>query len=133
MTAFPVTAGPQQPGSSFLEYNFYLFDTGQEKVQVYLSPTLNIHHTNGLRYGLSIDNGSVETINVNIDKSDTSWRKAVSDNIKIMTTTFNVTAPGWHTLRFHLVDPGIVLQKIVIDMGGEKQSYLGPPESYRLK
>jgi len=33
-----------------------------------------------------------------------------------------------------MVNPAVVLQKIVINAGGEKQSYLGPPESkYTLK
>jgi hypothetical protein len=36
-------------------------------------------------------------------------------------------------LNFWLVDPGVVLQKIVVDAGGQKPSYLGPPESYYYK
>ncbi len=37
---------------------------------------------------------------------------------------------GQHTLKVWMVDPGIVLDKILLETVGEvERSYLGPPES----
>jgi len=60
-----------------------------------------------------------------------AWAKQVSDNINIQNTIHHIHQPGWHVLKFWAIDPGIVLQKIVVNMGGAKSTYLGPPESYR--
>ncbi len=49
-------------------------------------------------------------------------------NIEI--SKHNIDKEGEHVLKFWMVDPGPVLQKLVIDYGGVKPSYLGPPESY---
>jgi hypothetical protein len=40
---------------------------------------------------------------------------------------------GYHTLRIYMMDPIIVLQKIVINTGGLHPSFLFPPESFRGK
>ena len=60
------------------------------------------------------------------------WNQAVSDNIITVNSEHMISKSGEHVLKFWLVDPGIVLQKIVIDNGGLKPSYLGPPESLKI-
>lgn len=135
MTAWPVTAPRRSPGatSPCLEYRMYLFDTGMVQVNTYLSPTLDFKNSGGLCYGLSVDQYNPVVINMHKDQSQRAWSKEVSNNVNITGTRLHITNPGWHTLKFWCVDPGIVLQKLVVDFGGARSSYLGPPESYHRK
>ncbi|MFC1792516.1 glycosyl hydrolase family 8 [Planctomycetota bacterium] len=137
ITPMPVTAKSQRPSvdSPRLEYCLHLFSSGKVKVNVYLSPTQNYHDTQGLRYAISFDDQIPQIINIH--EKDTipdwkyppAWEKAVGENIKVITSKHLLKKHGEHVLKFWMVDPGIVLQKIVVDTGGVKPSYLGPPES----
>ncbi|HTI07206.1 MAG TPA: glycosyl hydrolase 115 family protein [Puia sp.] len=132
--AFPVTAPVQTPEgrSPRLEYALYLFDTGRVNVSLYCSPTLDFTGSGHLRYGLSFDGETPQIIDLARDNSQRTWEQAVADNIKIMVSQHHLSHTGWHTLKFWMVDPGIVLQKVVVDAGGLRPSYLGPPESLSL-
>lgn len=139
ITAVPVTAQSQNPGgdSPRLEYSMYLFNSGKVAVKVYVCPTQNFLNTQGLRYAVSFDGEEPQIINIHANETVADWKypaywnQAVTENVKITTSEHNIVKPGEHILKFWMVDPGIVLQKIVIDAGGVKPSYLGPPESYR--
>jgi hypothetical protein len=121
-----------------LEYNLYctgdLYQSSKTlekvntvKVMAYCSPTLPFNESNGLRYAISFDNEKPQVINLHADNSEKAWGQSVSDNIRISISEHTLKQPGRHVLKIWAVDPGIVLQKLVIDFGGVKKSYLGPP------
>jgi len=139
VTPFPVFSPVQFPGSNspHLEYHVYLFSEGEISVNVYLSPTLNFHNNpEGLRYAVSFDGETPQVINIATNPNypdlhrDPVWSKWVSENINIQQSKHNINKSGGHTLKFWMVDPGVVLQKIVIETDSIAQSYLGPPESF---
>jgi hypothetical protein len=126
MQAMPVTAPPLTPekNSPHLEYEVYLTDTGTIRVQAYCSPILEFHNT-PIHYAIAFDDETPQLVDLGKNK----WDQMVSDNITIKTTEHHITQPGPHVLKFYFVDPGPVLQKLIIDAGGAQPCYLGPPES----
>jgi hypothetical protein len=133
MMPVPVTAESQTPGgaSPRLEYRMQLATSGPVKVQAFLSPTLNFQNTSGLRYAVSFDDQPPQVVNIHAGETLQKWEKWVADNINLTVSEHQIAEPGVHVLKFWMVDPGVVLQKLVVDTGGLRPSYLGPPESAR--
>ncbi|MFI6618684.1 glycosyl hydrolase 115 family protein [Streptomyces sp. NPDC050528] len=142
MTPWPVTLPRQTPGgvdSPRLEYEVSLVAApsgGEVTVWAYLSPRNPALPTGGLRYGISLDDGPIETVDINIGADDgllnAVWARNTSDNVNATATKHSVTKAGVHRLRFWMVDPTVVLQRLVIDTGGLPALYLGPLESRRV-
>jgi hypothetical protein len=135
ISPFPVTAATQKPGGSspHLEYDVYINKADSIKVQCYFSPTLNFHNDEGIRYGVSIDNEQPQIISINKeDNNQRTWEGWVANSILIKNSIHPSATAGKHSVKIWMVDPAMVLQKIVLDMGGVKPSYLGPPETAKL-
>ncbi|MQA84551.1 MAG: glycosyl hydrolase [Streptosporangiales bacterium] len=140
MEPYPVTAASQEPGAGpRLEYTMTLFTDGPVKVWAYLSPRNPVLSPDGLRYAISIDDAAPQVVNVTkaTGADDTAmnrqWERNTSDNVNRTVTTHSISGPGVHVLKFWMVDPTVVVQKLVVDTGGMKTSYLGPPESLRVR
>jgi hypothetical protein len=133
ITTFPVTSKEQTVtnGNTYLQYDIYMYDTGSLKVNAYFSPTLNFHNDSlGLQYAISLDDETPQIISINKDDNNVkTWEKWVAYNIIIKTTKHKFLKPGKHIVKYWMISPAVILQKIVIDFGGEKPSYLGPPET----
>ena len=134
----PVDAPPATPGTDApcLAYDMYLFDSGKFDVTAILAPTMNFLAGRPLRCAISLDDQPAQIVTIvpadyNSGNGNRDWEKVVVDNARYVHAGVTVAKPGYHTLKFWMVDPGVVLTKLVVDCGGLKPSYLGPPESYR--
>ncbi len=138
MTIQPVTAASVAPpqGSPCLEYKMYLFDPHEVKVQAILAPTLNFVPDRALRFAISFDDQPPQTIDIvpkgfDARNGNREWEESVKNACRTVSSAHTLSGSGYHTLKVWMVDPGVVLQKIIVDLGGLQPSYLGPPESYR--
>jgi hypothetical protein len=133
----PVDAAAAVPGkdSPSLEYKMFLFNTHTVQVVAVTSPVLNFMPGRAVRYAVSFDDEPPQTIALVPEKysagnGNADWENSVKNNARVAKSAHEVGATGWHTLKFWMVDPGVVLQKIVVNTGGLKPNYLGPPESF---
>lgn len=141
VTLSPVLCDTQTTASGpVLEYDIFTFSpAAKANVTVYLSPALNLNGpTRPVKYAVAFDAETPKemkfapnAVNGNLPAS---WLKAVADAVwkDTTTTTHDLSKTGKHTLKLWLLEPGVVAQKIVIDLGGVVTSYLGPPESFRV-
>jgi hypothetical protein len=133
ITTFPVTAKEKAVtnGNAYLQFEIYVYDTGAVKLNAYFSPTLNFENDSlGLQYAISIDDEKPQIVSIN--KDDTNgrmWGQWVANNIIMKSRGHQILQPGKHTVKYWMISPAVILQKIVLDFGGVKPSYLGPSET----
>ena len=130
VSVFPASAYPKDDERVYIEYDLLSVSPsgGEIDVQLWLAPTLNFNANKGLRYALSIDGGKEEIVNFN-GHYDGSLGKWQGERIIRSATKMRIGPAGEHTLRIRALEPGIVIEKILLDFGGLKPSYLGAPES----
>lgn len=134
---FTVGDGPK------LEYNFVNFNTlanSSLSVTTYVSPSFNANgNDRPLGFAVQIDSGTpVSSYFMPFAPASTTppgWDTPdgfAANNIVTVQTKHTNVSPGSHVLRIWMIEPAVVLQKIVINTGGLRSSYLGPPESVRV-
>ena len=113
----------------------YLFSEGAANVIAITAPTMNFIPGRAVRYAISFDDEIPTVVTLvpagyKSQNGNRAWEKSVLDNAHYSTSKHTVKGAGYHTLKIWMVDPAVVMQKIVVDLGGLKPSYLGPPESF---
>jgi Gylcosyl hydrolase family 115 C-terminal domain/Glycosyl hydrolase family 115 len=106
--------------------------TRNSTISLIFAPSLNTDRDHPMRYALSLDTSDPQIVQVVHDRPagelPRGWDTAVSEERWISKTEWRIP-PGQHVLDIKLLDGGLVLKKVVIDLGGVRPSGLGPPES----
>jgi len=140
MEIFPVTADTIQPPSPAprLEYPLFFARAGTYDVDVVTGPTLDVIPTRALALAVSVDDQPPQVVNVftpatfkSEDFLGRAYNENTRNNTRVMHFQQTVSAPGKHTFKIHMVDPTVVLMKVVIHDAPLPASYFGPPETVR--
>ncbi|MDO3385638.1 glycosyl hydrolase 115 family protein [Gilvimarinus sp. SDUM040013] len=145
MSVFPARSESAIPAENapYLEYDVFIAEPGEYTVDVITGIALNIQPDRGVRLAVSFDNHDPVVIDAfsgeqyqdpseRKDKSSPailSWYEWVKDNARTMSSQHKISEPGIHRLKIWMVDPGVVLEKVVVHRGDVRKSYLGPPVS----
>ncbi|RAQ53681.1 hypothetical protein AFGD_006815 [Aspergillus flavus] len=136
---WPVTMATQHPNTGpALRYSLYT-TTASPSARLIISLGASHNHdpTRLIKFAYSLDGSVPVTVRpvstVPPYKEGQAWQQAVIENgwTSVIELPGEV-GTGEHELSLWLLEPGVVLQKIVLDMGGYQDSSLGPPESMRV-
>lgn len=120
---------------AFLEYSIFLFSkTKTVTVNLHFTMALDTDPENLLKYDISFDDESEKSVRLLEDAPSRGdlppgWSIAVQDGVWKRSHSFCCHKVGPHRLKFRSLAKGVVLEKILVDVGGIRESYLGPPIS----
>lgn len=136
----PANASSAIPGMTApsMEYPIYLFSKDSAEITVVTSTLLNYMPNRDIKLAVSFDEETPSYITNIPDKfkvhwSNPNWAETVVKHARQCKTTLKISKPGAHVLKVWMIDPGVMVQKILINTGGLKPSYLGPNETCFIK
>ncbi|KAJ6096858.1 hypothetical protein N7486_007604 [Penicillium sp. IBT 16267x] len=121
----------------FLEYPIYIFSHRELlTITLYFNMTLDLDPNHKMSYDVRIDDQH-STSHILVHECTgkaklpaEGWLEAVMDCVWKRTHHISSLDAGAHKIRVRLNHPNLLLEKIVLDLGGVKESYLGPPSSF---
>lgn len=111
-------------------YSIYVFEPGDTEVILQAVPTHEIHSGRHLILGISVDDEEIipiEFVQAH-QESDEIGKQNVLRNMMEGTGTIHFES-GPHKLGLWGMDPSVMPDRIIINFGGLKKSYLGPDET----
>ena len=82
-----------------------------------------------MRFGMSVDDGPVSVLDFKTVGRSEVWKLNVLRNSAQSKFKTQLIQQGKHTLKIYAIDPGVILDRITIDLGGLQKAYGVIPET----
>ncbi|KAJ5724973.1 uncharacterized protein N7483_006330 [Penicillium malachiteum] len=126
-----------------LQYPFFTFHPASDAIlTLYFTMTMNFEPENPLKYDLCVDKSSPSTQRFVPDAPSpgdappgdlpAGWFEECPTGAWTRRHTISLAKSGAHLIQIRLRNCNCLLEKLVIDLGGARKSYLGPSESMTL-
>lgn len=116
--------------SAAVQYEFYTFHALKTDVTITTLPTFPLNSQQGMRYAVSIDNGSIRLLDFKTVGRSEEWKKNVLSNTAQKTIS-TALGEGKHTITIYMIDPGVILDRLFINLGNPQPFYGALPETTR--
>ncbi len=108
---------------SVAEYDFYTFTAASASLTVFSIPTHPLNNRFSMRYAVSVDNGPLQIVDFRTFGRSEEWKQQVLRNRAERKINLTYLDKGPHRLRVYALDPGVLLDALLIDLGGLKKGY----------
>ena len=115
---------------STVSYTFPAVTRDTVEVTLYTVPFWPIYAGKSNALNISVDGGQPQTFENKFQEYSRTWKDQVMRNGAVGCFRFAIDKSKLtHTIRFTAIDPGQMLQRVIIDWGGLKNTYVGPSKN----
>lgn len=127
-SAYGFLARPDEKdtGTAYLEYRFYTYSRGPARITVFTLPTHAVTPQEGMRIALSVDKGGKHVISYETQGRSEQWKQDVLSNHARCVLKYDFTRPGWHTIRIYPLDPGVIIDQLMVNFKMDEKIYAVP-------
>lgn len=110
-----------------IEYRLPAIASDQVEITLYTVPFFPIYKGKSTKIGVSVDGCTPQVFDNQFKEYGLTWKNQVLRNGAVTQMKFSIdpSKPS-HQLSFICGDAGMMIQKVIVDWGGVKKSYLGP-------
>lgn len=112
-----------------LEYDFYTTASAAPVITVISLPTHPLNNNYSMRYAIAVDDDPLKIVDFRTYGRSETWKQNVLSNTAIHNIEMPRIGKGKHSLKIYAIDPGVILDRILINLGGLQKVYSIIPET----